>query len=81
MSDSDRLVWSGDRQHGEPARMRSFQLRSYAAHAYRHAAHVVYTALRSAHSESPTHHQSGSYYSNRRHRQPARGQPACGQRV
>ena len=65
-----------DRWHAEPARVQSFQLRSYAAHTYRHEAHVVYTAHRSAHSESCTDHQSGGYYSNSRH-----GQPACGQLV
>ena len=40
------MLWSRvDRRHAEPARMQSFQLQSYAAHAYRHAEKMWSTQL------------------------------------
>ena len=71
-----------DRWHAESARMQSFRLRLYAAHAYRHEANKVYTAHRSTHREKPSLQLTEclpavyGYYSNGRH-----GQPACGQLV
>ena len=66
---SDSSFWQAgikctvDRWHAASARMKSFLLRSYATHAYRHEAHVVYTA----HCSSTHRVPYSSHYSKTQH--------------